>query len=187
MSPHRPPGGRAATGRSRIPLSSRHERLVLAVGLIVLTSGLAWLVLHDLIARADEFGAVHHPLEPWALRVHGAAAMAFLFVLGTLAREHVWAAWQLHRHRLSGGVVFGTALLLIVTGYALYYVPSEALRPWISASHWLVGLAALPALVVHRRLGHRSRRIRPTAGREPAGHGPRRRAGPAAPHTASRR
>ena len=144
----------------------------MAVAILVSVSGLGWLVVHELLAQPDEFGVVHHPLEPWLLRLHGAASMAALFVFGSLARDHALAAWRRHRHRWSGGVLIAGCALLVSTGYALYYVGSEVLRPWISVSHWVIGIAALPAFVVHRRAGrrHRARRdgLRRTGHHRPA-------------------
>ena len=39
--------------------------------------------------------------------------------------------------------------LHLVSGYGLYYTGDERLRAAISVSHWLIGLAALAALVTH--------------------------------------
>ena len=40
---------------------------------------------------------------------------------------------------------------LALTGYALYYSGSEELRPYISTSHWVMGLAAAVGFYQHRR------------------------------------
>ncbi len=159
----------------RIALSARHERWVLGLGLVLLASGAAWLLGRGVFARPDEFGAGTDPLGPWWLRLHGAAAMGFLVALGTLLPVHVRRAWQFGLNRRSGAAVLGVAVVLIATGYALYYVGSEALRPLVSALHWGVGLAALPLVLVHRSLGRRSaeRRAGGRAQRRPQPrHGP---------------
>lgn len=150
--------------RPAVRLSRRHERLVVSVALLVASTGLCWLVVHYLVARPDEFGVVHDPREPWLLRLHGAASMAALFFLGSLAREHALAAWHMHRHRLSGGVLILACTLLVMTGYALYYVTSDLLRPVISVLHWGIGLAAVPAFVLHHAVGRLRRERRRSPG-----------------------
>ena len=136
---------------------------------VVLLSGVCWLLSHYLLATPDEFGASRGPLESWWLRLHGAAALGFLVVFGTLLPVHVRRAWNARRHRTSGGVVVGVATLLIATGYLLYYAGGEQLRPSLSVIHWLVGLVGLPAMVVHIILGKRAAAPRRQQ-REPAHH-----------------
>ena len=141
--------------RPDVRLSRRHERLVLAVAATVSLSGLGWVLVHYFVARQDDFGVVHDASEPWLLRLHGAAAMAALVLLGSLTRDHALNAWRQGRHRLSGGTLTLACVVLIATGYALYYVASEALRPWISALHWAIGISAMLAFVAHRAGGRR--------------------------------
>jgi hypothetical protein len=49
---------------------------------------------------------------------------------------------------LAGCVIVAIMVLLIVSGYALYY-SDEGLRPVISALHWIIGLGAPAALIWH--------------------------------------
>ena len=60
-----------------------------ACGALLLLTGAVWLALH--YGRGDEL-----PLsaEAWALRLHGAAAFAALFMLGVLAAAHVPHGWR---------------------------------------------------------------------------------------------
>lgn len=95
------------------------------------------------------------PVEPWWLRVHGAAAMAFLVALGSLLPGHVSRAWQMRRNHRSGLFMLGLVLLLIATGYGLYYAGDEQTRPWISCVHWVLGLAAAGMAPLHVYLGRR--------------------------------
>jgi hypothetical protein len=109
-----------------------------------------------------EFGARPHPLEYFWLRLHGAAAMLGLLALGSLVPMHVQRAWQQRKNRVSGLVTSAASLVLLVSGYLLYYFATENSRPWIGALHWGVGLAGLPVLIWHvlaglrlRQRGHR--------------------------------
>jgi len=82
-------------------------------------------------ARGDQ----PHVLEPWLLKLHGGAAMVFLVLLGTLLRVHIPSGWRSGRNRLSGAGLAGLNLLLIATGWALYHLGSESVRPSLSAVH----------------------------------------------------
>jgi hypothetical protein len=122
---------------------------------VLLLSGVLWLVFRYLITFRDTFGEEIHPLTSWWLRLHGAAAMAFLIVLGTVLPIHVRRAWRFRRNRYAGLALLSVVAALVVSGYCLYYASSEELRPWISAIHWSIGLLGLPVLVIHVVSGKR--------------------------------
>ncbi len=140
-------------------LSPRHELWLYGIGLLIFLSGLGWLVDHYVFAGATDFGLARGPFELWWLRLHGAAAMAGLMVLGSLFPGHIARAWRARTNHRSGLMMFGLAALLIVTGYGLYYLGDEETRPWISVVHWLIGIAAAAGLALHVRLGKRRRRL----------------------------
>jgi hypothetical protein len=139
-------------------LSRHHRQWIYAVGGSLVGSGVAWLIAHYL-AGASSFGETHHPSEPWWLRLHGAAVMAFLVVLGTILPGHVRRAWSLRknctqsvrRNVVTGILMLSLVAALALTGYALYYSGSEELRPYISTGHWVIGLAAAAGFYQHRR------------------------------------
>lgn len=137
-------------------MSAHHERWVLGVTFALLVSGGLWLVFHYFLPVQGEFGENRHPLEAWWLRLHGAAAMAFLVVLGTLLPIHIRRAWQLRRNHMTGIFVLSAVATLIVTGYGLYYAGGENLRLWVSVAHWSIGLAGTPAFILHMLLGKRN-------------------------------
>ena len=140
-------------------LSRRHELWLYAIGALIFVSGLGWLGDHYLFAGSADFGEAHAAFEPWWLRLHGAAAMAGLAALGSLFPGHIARAWRSRTNYRSGLLMLSIAVLLVVTGYGLYYVGDEETRPWISLVHWLVGIMACAGLVLHVRLG-KSRRWR---------------------------
>ena len=144
----------AAHGGHR--LTPWHRRGVLLVGAVLLLTGLAWLALHyrgGLAAAADD---LPHPLEAWALRLHGLAAYGGLFMFGVLAAAHVPAGWRLSRRprwarqRASGLMLSGLAALLATSGYALYYFAPEWFRPTLGWTHAAAGLAMAAALAWHQ-------------------------------------
>jgi hypothetical protein len=131
--------------------------------LLLLLSGVLWLLFHYFSAVPGELAEARHPLEAWWLRLHGAAAMGFLIVLGTVLPVHARRAWNLRRNRWTGAVVLCAIAAMLITGYALYYAGSEELRPWISGSHWAIGLIAAPALVLHGFIGKQAAARRRTS------------------------
>jgi hypothetical protein len=134
----------------------RWQRVALhSTGAALLASGGGWLALHYSIGAGA--GELPHPLEAWALRLHGLAAFAGLFVLGALAAAHVPQGWRLsHRRRWAGQRSSGVLLcvigaLLALTGYLLYYFAPESLRPALGWAHAFLGVAMAALIASHRR------------------------------------
>jgi hypothetical protein len=134
----------------------RWQRLVLYVtGGALLASGAGWLAVHYLVGAGA--GELPHPLEPWAMKLHGLAGFAALFMIGVLAGAHIPQGWRMSgRHRWAPQRDTGLALtiaaaLLALTGYLLYYFAPEAQRPALGWIHSGIGLVMAAALLVHRR------------------------------------
>jgi hypothetical protein len=130
-------------------LSIGHRRWIYWSGAALFASGALWLLFHYFVHTHGQFGETAHPLEIWWLRLHGGFAMLALVVLGSLLPVHVRRGWHLRKNLLAGWTLGLLALLLIASGYGLYYVGNETTRPWISALHWLFGLAAPLVLTWH--------------------------------------
>ena len=140
-----------------VRLSFRHEMWIYGIGGLLLISGVGWLVVHYLLASAGQFGEVHHASEPWWLRFHGAAATGFLMICGTLLSVHVVPALHWGGNRSTGVLMLAVVAVLVVTAYGLYYVVGDSWRSYLSAIHWMTGLAATVGLVAHVWLGKRHR------------------------------
>ena len=70
------------------------QRLALYLtGASLLLTGMAWLALHYGIGAGA--GELPHPLEAWALRLHGLLAFGSVFVLGVLAAGHIPQGWRI--------------------------------------------------------------------------------------------
>ncbi|WP_295998776.1 DUF4405 domain-containing protein [Rugamonas sp.] len=135
-----------------------HRRWIYASAAVLLLSGSAWLVARYFLRPAGQFGETVHPLEPWAMKLHGAAAMAMLFFLGSLLNVHVRRAIRAGRNLVSGWAMIAAMAVLTATGFGLYYLAGESDRPLWSALHWVVGLAAGALFVLHVQLGRRRAR-----------------------------
>jgi hypothetical protein len=148
----------AATARHRpgFRLERWHRRGLYAAGLVLLASGVAWMVLHYAMRPVSEYGETVHPLEPWTMKLHGAAAMAALFLVGGMVHLHIRRAHKAGHNRFTGWAMIATMLFLAVSGYGLYYVAGEADRPVWSVLHWVVGLAAAVLFVAHIVIGRKS-------------------------------
>jgi hypothetical protein len=139
-------------------------RSVYAVSAGIWVSGVLWLLFHYFFVRETEFGPAHHPLEHWCLVAHGAMAFACLWLMGFMWATHIPRRWRLRRHRKTGGVLFGTMALLIVSGFLLYYPPVDEWHAPTAIVHWVIGIAMPFTLLAHwsiRALKSRSRAASP--------------------------
>ena len=138
-------------------LSRGQEGWLYLVGALLALSGVGWLVCHYWL-RAP--GPAPHPLEVWWLRLHGAAMVGFLVVFGTLLPRHVKHGWRQGLNLGSGLPLLIGTILLILTGYGLYYIVSDEVRDWVSVVHWTLGLAAIATVGMHAARGRQQARLR---------------------------
>lgn len=148
--PHHRPRKAVRPGR-------RQRHAVYAGTGLLLLSGLLWLLAHYALPLPED--AARHPLEAWAMRVHGAATLFGMAVLGGLWGPHVLRAWAGARHRLSGGSLLGLWFGLALSGYGLYYVADEGFRATISGLHVVAGSGLPVALAIHILTAVSSRRM----------------------------
>ena len=140
------------------PDSIRLKRLqryfLYAVLALLFLSGVAWAYWNYLAASPGDFetGA-----KTWAMKIHGAAAMAILVLIGMLLTGHVRFAWRARRNRANGSVFLSAFAVLTITGYGLYYAGGERLRAWTSWIHLAVGLVLPILLLIHIFLGRKTR------------------------------
>lgn len=130
----------------RTRLGEWHKIFLYGATGILWLSGLVWVLFHYFGVRSGEFGEVRSPMESLSLKTHGAGAMAFMLVFGSLISVHIRRGWVLKRNRLSGFLLTTTCGLLVTTGWILYYLATERVRNVVSLFHWILGLG-LPALI----------------------------------------
>ncbi len=129
-------------------------------------SGGAWLLLHYFGQIESEFGPETNPLEPWMLRLHGAALIPALLGFGALFVVHIPKGWKDRRQRLIGIGLTTLVALLILSGYLLYYAWDDDFRGWVSLIHWVIGLGVPIIFIWHyvsRTEAQRKRRQRKQA------------------------
>ena len=163
-TPREPGTSHAAMPRHRysrhsvnLRLERWHRRAIYLSAALLLVSGAAWLLLRYFMRPVGEFGQLPHPVEPWAMKLHGGAAMLMLFFLGSLLNTHIRRAIKSDRNLVTGWGMIGVVLLLVATGFGLYYIAGDSDRPLWSAIHWIIGLGASVLFLLHIIIGHRSR------------------------------
>ena len=123
---------------------------------ILFLSGVLWLALYY-FGKEQGFAEIH-PLQPWLMRIHGASAMAALVILGILIPVHMRTGWERKRNRTAGVVLVTVSLLMVISGYGLYYCGDEMMRSWISGFHNTAGCLLPVILLWHILNGRKSRK-----------------------------
>ena len=141
-----------------IRLNRLQRYFLYAVVVLLFLSGAVWAYWNYLVPSPGDFEASS---KAWAMRIHGAAAMAILILIGMLLTAHVRFAWRARRNRANGSVFLSAFAVLAITGYGLYYAGGERLRAWTSWIHLCAGLALPILLLIHIFLGRRTRHAVP--------------------------
>lgn len=124
------------------------RRAIYWVCALLWASGCAWLLLHYCFETTTEFGPVPHPWEPFLLRLHGWIAVAMVFLLGWVTAEHISDRWRRTRNRVSGLFLAGFAVLLVLSGYGLYYT-TDRLHEIAAVIHQVLGALAILFALMH--------------------------------------
>ena len=84
-----------------IRLKRLQRYFLYAVLALLFLSGVAWTYWTYLAASPRDFET---SAKTWAMKIHGAAAMAILVLIGMLLNGHVRFAWRAARNRANGSV-----------------------------------------------------------------------------------
>jgi hypothetical protein len=136
---------RAAVG---VPLPRVLRTTLYGVAALLWLSGAVWLVLHYVFPQSTPFGPLPNPWEAPLMRAHGLNAVCAVFLIGWMMAAHVTARWASERNRRSGLVLGGAALLLILSGYALYYTTGST-HDAAALAHEAIGVLSPIAALAH--------------------------------------
>jgi hypothetical protein len=128
--------------------ASQRRFLLFAVAGLAAT-GLAWAwsdLAHGLGPIDDEAAQA---ARAWLGRIHGAFAMLGLVAFGTVAAGHAPFHWNAGARRPSGIALAAILILLVVTGYALYYAAGDFARAASAWGHIAAGVAATAVFALH--------------------------------------
>jgi cytochrome bd-type quinol oxidase subunit 2 len=136
--------------RFKLRLNLVTELVVYFVFALLLATGIVWLWAQTNLDEANRVSSL-------MLKLHGAGSMAAMILLGALF-NHVRKGWEGRKNRASGLTLLLVVLLLVVTGYGLYYAGDEQLRSLISHWHTWIGLGVSLILPTHALVGRALRR-----------------------------
>lgn len=140
-------GGPARAGVRRGMSTALRAALFTGFALLWL-SGACWLVLHLAFQQSSSFGPLPNPWEPVVLKSHGVLAVVGVFLLGWVTAVHLAERRNAGWNYRTGLVLAGTAALLVLSGYALYYT-TGSLNEVAARTHECVGVASLLAALAH--------------------------------------
>jgi hypothetical protein len=122
-------------------------------------TGAAIFVLRHFFAVTTDFGIAPHPWQPSLLLLHGIIAVAVTFLFGWIVGEHVSETWRLGVDRSSGVWILVVMPLLIITGFAAFFLVQDRLRSINGTTHELLGLLLIVPAAVHL-VGARAQRLK---------------------------
>jgi hypothetical protein len=128
---------------STFRLSRSFQAVVYVSFGLLLVTGAGWMITQ---ARLDQ--PAWREMAPMLMKIHGAAAMSALLVLGALI-PHIRHGWTASKNRLSGTCIIALNAFLIFSGYGLYYAGDDELRAWLSRWHGWIGLGIIVILPAH--------------------------------------
>lgn len=147
-TPDGPPSPPPAS-RYRVGLGHLQKKILHTVVVVLWISGAAWFYLQTIAPSAMDEGFQTSSSQPLWLKLHGAAAMVFLVVFGTLLVGHMPMGWRTKHQRLSGVSLFAACASLILTGWGLYYFGDRQLRDLTSWVHTAIGLGLPLVIAIH--------------------------------------
>ena len=128
-------------------------------------TGCLWLILDQFFAPPGQFGPTLHPWQPGLLLVHGIASIFAMYLLGWITARHVIRWWPGRSRRLSGTLLAAFLVLLVVSGFALFFLSDDRGQRIAALSHDVLGVAVTVSGIQHwffaRRRDMRSAASRP--------------------------
>jgi len=82
------------------------------------------------------------------LRIHGWSAVGGVFLLGWITAGHISDRWRRARNRVSGFSLAGFAVVLVLSGYALYYT-TDRFRDVATMLHEVLGVVVIAFALTH--------------------------------------
>jgi hypothetical protein len=132
-------------------LKSSFRYAIYAGFAVLFLTGAGWFVA-DWRKENDE---IWQQVAANMLMVHGGVAMLTLMALGALIPLHFLRAWRARRNLVSGSIMAAFNTVLIITAFGLYYLGSDAVRPWMSWIHIGAGVCVSLMFPIHILLGRR--------------------------------
>ena len=130
--------------------SARWLRLGIHLAFAMLwLAGAAVFALKHFFPASTEFGPAPSPAAAQLLVVHGSIAVLVTFLFGWIAAAHVRVMWRVGADCASGLWLLWLVGILIVTGFAGFFLVTDSVREWNGLLHGLLGLALIAPWLVH--------------------------------------
>jgi hypothetical protein len=123
------------------PMPNRQRAAVYAVLGTLWLSGCLWLLLDEVFSHPGPFGRTPHPWEPAILLIHGIVAIGGMYLLGWVTARHIVRWWPGRLRRWSGGTLSAFLVLLVVSGFALFFVSDDRWQHGSALLHDVLGVA----------------------------------------------
>lgn len=133
------------------PMSRRIRSVVMIGSAVLWMSGIIWMVLHYAFPTHTEFGDTTNSWEPFTIRVHGMLALLMVFMLGWIGGTHVSVRWRQIKTHVHGLILLVVSAILLLSGYALYYVVDDTPRHLIGVTHEIIGVLVIVVALIHWR------------------------------------
>jgi hypothetical protein len=129
---------------------------------IVAVTGFAYLWMKYFVTTDDPMAVVNHPWQPAMLNLHVIASPAVILVFGIILNSHVLRKLSNNRlpNRRTGLASFGTFAAMVITGYSLQVVTSEALLQVMMIVHVASGVVFSASYIAHLLISLRITRPR---------------------------
>jgi hypothetical protein len=129
--------------------SPSFRRTTITALLLLWLSGAMWIVFHYFFPAHTDFGPAPNPLEPVLMKIHGAIAVFAVALLGWVSGRHITDNWPRVKKRVSGITMLVTYIVLVLSGYSLYYLLQDELRERVGQVHEVLGAIAIGIAVAH--------------------------------------
>lgn len=129
---------------------------------VVAVTGFAYLWMKYFVTTEDPMAVVNHPWQPAMLNLHVIASPALILVFGIVLNSHVMRKLAHNRppNRRTGLASFGTFAAMVITGYSLQVITSEAVLEAMVIVHVASGVVFSASYVIHLLISLRITRAR---------------------------
>ncbi len=119
---------------------------------LVSVTGIVFFAMKYMMATADPFALINHPLQPAMLDIHILAAPFLILVLGIMYSSHISDKLDTGNkvNRRSGIAMLLSLLPMILSGYLLQVSTSAFLSKLILVLHLVSGLAFAGTYAFHQ-------------------------------------
>ena len=128
--------------------SKPHRRVIYLSIATLWISGAIFLIDRYLLGNLFSLFAPRSELQVTTMKVHGALAIPFIFVFGTIF-AHFQRAWPLQKKRLSGLLLVSIFTVLCLTVWPLYYSSVDLIRIVTISVHVVLGLLIPGFVLLH--------------------------------------